>query len=80
MRHPAQVATGGWVIPGLVFKWSPLCVFLLFDTPLGKFSGSLGSCGQCFHLKGPGLYFWSGMKVPQMVCMAVSKIKTSNQK
>ena len=25
MRHPAQVATGGWVMPGLVFTWF-LCV------------------------------------------------------
>ena len=32
MRHPAQGATGGWVMPGLVFKWFPLCEFLLFDT------------------------------------------------
>ena len=30
MRHPAQ---GGWVMPGLVFKWFPLCEFSLFDTP-----------------------------------------------
>ena len=27
MRHPAQGATGGWVMPGLVFKWFPLCEF-----------------------------------------------------
>ena len=33
MRHPAQVATGGWVIPGLVFKWFPLCESSVFDTP-----------------------------------------------
>ena len=24
MRHPAQSATVGWVMPGLVFKWFPL--------------------------------------------------------
>ena len=35
MRRPAQSATGGWVMPGLVFKWFPLCKFSLFDTPLG---------------------------------------------
>ena len=35
MRHPAQVAPGGWVMPGLVFKWFPLWEFLLFDTPKG---------------------------------------------
>ena len=33
MRHPAQGATGGWVMPSLVFKWFPLCEFSLFDTP-----------------------------------------------
>ena len=33
MRHPAQVATGGWVMLGLVLKWFPLCGFSLFDTP-----------------------------------------------
>ena len=35
MRHPSQGATGGWVMPGLVFKWFPLCEFSLFDTPYG---------------------------------------------
>ena len=25
MRRPAQDATGGWVMPGPVFKWFPLC-------------------------------------------------------
>ena len=33
MRHPAQGATGGWVMPGLVFKWFPLWKFSLFDIP-----------------------------------------------
>ena len=33
MRLPAQGATGGWVMPGLVFQWFPLCEFSLFDTP-----------------------------------------------
>ena len=33
MRHPTQGATGGWVMPGLVFMWFPLCEFSLFDTP-----------------------------------------------
>ena len=32
MRRPAQGATGGWVMLGLVFKWFPLCEFSLFDT------------------------------------------------
>ena len=33
MRHPTQGDTDGWVMPGLVFKWLPLCEFSLFDTP-----------------------------------------------
>ena len=33
MRHAAQNATDGWVMPGLVFKWFPLWEFSLFDTP-----------------------------------------------
>ena len=33
MRHPAQGATGVWVMPGLVFKWFPSCEFSLFDAP-----------------------------------------------
>ena len=35
MRHPAQGATGGWVIPSPVFQWFPLCEFSPFDTPSG---------------------------------------------
>ena len=33
MRPPAQGAGGGWVMPGLVLQWFPLCEFSLFDTP-----------------------------------------------
>ena len=33
MRCPAQAATGGWVMPGLVFKWFPLYEFSPFDPP-----------------------------------------------
>ena len=29
MRHPAQGVIGGWVMPGLVFQWFPLCEFLI---------------------------------------------------
>ena len=42
-------------MPGLVFKWFPLCEFSLFDTPQAQFSGSLGSWSQCSHSKGSGL-------------------------
>ena len=33
MRHPAQDATGSWVMPGLVYKWLPLWEFSLCDAP-----------------------------------------------
>ena len=33
LRHPAQGATCGWVMLGLVFKWFPLCEYSLFDNP-----------------------------------------------
>ena len=32
MRYISQGATGGWMMPDLVFKWFPLCEFSLFDT------------------------------------------------
>ena len=32
MRCPAQGATGGWVMLGLVFKWFPLCEFYMILT------------------------------------------------
>ena len=55
MRHPAQGATGGCMMPGLIFKWFSLCEFSLLDTSQGCFSGSLGSWTQCSHSKGSGL-------------------------
>ena len=33
MRCPAQRATGGWVMPGLVLKCFPYSEFSLFDIP-----------------------------------------------
>ena len=36
MNHPAQGATGGWVMLGLVFKWLPLCEFSLLDASWGE--------------------------------------------
>ena len=32
-RRPSQGTTGGWVMPGLVFKWFPLWAFSVLDTP-----------------------------------------------
>ena len=71
MRHPAQGAIGGWVMPGLVLQWFPFCELSLFDTCYGYFSGSLGSWSQCFHSKGSGFDLWSGTKIPQVVCYGI---------
>ena len=71
MRHPAQGATGGGVMLGLVLQWFPLCEFSLFDALLGYFSGSLGCRSQCSHSKGSGLDLGSGRKIPQMVCYGI---------
>ena len=71
MRPPAQGATGSRVMPGLVFKWFPLCEFSLSDIPWGEFSGSLGCWSQCSHSKGSGLDLWSGMKIPLVVCYGI---------
>ena len=78
MWHPAQGASGGWVMPGLAFKWFPLCEFSLFDTPSAYFSGSLGSWSQCSHSKGSGCVLWSGRFHKWLV--ALSEIKTNIQK
>ena len=74
---PAQGATGGSVIWGIEFKWFPLCEFSLFDTPLGQFSGSLGSWSQCSHSKGSRLDLWSGTRFRKWFVMAFSEIKTN---
>ena len=69
MTCTAQGATGGWVMPGLVFKWFPYCE--LFDTLQGQFSGSRVSWSQCSHSKGSGLDLWLGTKIPQVVCYGI---------
>ena len=76
MRHPAQGASGGWVMRGLVFKWFPLCEFLLFDTP----SGSLGSWSQDPTPKAQGLISGQERRFHKWFVMALSEIKTHIQK
>ena len=73
MRRPAQGATGGWMMLGLVFKWFPMCEFSLLDTPYSYFSGSLESWNQCSHSKGSGFDLWSGTKIPQVVCYGIKE-------
>ena len=55
MRRPAQGATGGWVMPGLVFQWFPLCEFSLFDAPYGGSDGKASACNSGDPGSIPGL-------------------------
>ena len=73
MRCPAQGATGDWVMPGLVFKWFPLCEFSLFNIPSGCFFGILWSWSQA-----QGLIFslWS-MRIQGSPWRSVTKARTS---
>ena len=66
MRCPAQGATGGWAMLGLVFKWFPLWVLTIW-----YFLG-LVLWSQCSHSKGSELDLWSGMKIPQVVCYGIA--------
>ena len=75
MKRPAQGATGGWVMLGLVFKWFPLCEFSLFDTPKGQFSGSLGSWSPT--LKAQCLISGQEQRFHKWFVMALSEIKTN---
>ena len=60
MRCPAQGATGGWMMPGLVFKWFPLKEFSLFDTPSG-FPGSSDGKVSAYNAGDLGLIPGSGI-------------------
>ena len=80
MRHPAQGATGGWVMQGLVFKWFPLCEFSLFDTPQGQFSSSLGSGVNTPTTKTHGLISGQEQRFHKWFVMALHEIKTNIQK
>ena len=75
MRHPAQEASGGWVMPDLVFRWFPLCEFSLLDIPQDYFSGSLGSESQCSPSKISGL--GQEQRFHKWFVMAFSEIKTN---
>ena len=80
MRRPAQGATGGWVMPGLVFKWFPLCEFSLFDTPQFQFSGSLDLGVSAPTPNAQGLISGQERRFHKWFVMALSEIKTNIQK
>ena len=67
MRRPAQGATGGWMMLGLVFKWFPLCEFqgLGVSALTPKAQGLMSGQEQKFH---------------KWFVMALSEIKTNIQK
>ena len=79
MRHPAQGATGGWVMLVLVFKWFPLCEFSVLDTHLGYFSGRLGSGVSPPTPKAQGLISGQEQRFHKWFVMALSEIKTNTQ-
>ena len=49
MRHPAQGATGGWVMLGLVLKWSRDYQRLQDSAPTPKAQGLISGQEQRFH-------------------------------
>ncbi|KAB0347206.1 hypothetical protein FD754_012063, partial [Muntiacus muntjak] len=67
---PAQGATVGWVMLGLVFKWFPSCNFSLFDTP--RVSAPTP--------KAQGLIFGQEQRFHKWLVMALSEIKTNTPK
>ena len=60
MRHPAQGATGAWVMPGLTFKCFPLWEFSLFDTAvvMEKTLESPLDCKDIKPVHPKGYQFW----------------------
>ena len=70
-------------MPGLVFRWFPLCECSLFDTPEGQFSDNLQSWNQCSHSKAQGLIsptclqrLFGGLQAMQAKCLELQKIFT----
>ena len=80
VRHPAQDATCGWVMPGLVFKWFPLCEFSLFDTPWVS-SLVVQDLGVSAPTpKAQGLISGQEQRFHKWFVMALSEVKTNIQK
>ena len=79
MRHPAQGATGCWVMWGLLFKWFPLCEFSLFDIAQCQFSGSLGLGVSAPTPKAQGLISGQERRFHKWFVMALTQIKTNIQ-
>ena len=80
MRHPAQSAAGGWVMPGLIFKWVPLCEFSLFDSPRVSSLVVQGLGVSAPTPKAQGLISGQEQRFHKWFVMALSEIKTNTQK
>ena len=80
MSCPAQGATGGWVMPGLVFKWAPLYEFSLFDTPQVSSLVVEGLGISAPTLKAQGLISGREKRLHKWFVMALNEIKTNTQK
>ena len=80
MRRPAQGATGGWVMPGLVFKSFPLCEFslLIFPRVSSLIVQDLGVSSP--SPKAQGLIYGQEQRFHKWFVIALSEIKTHTEK
>ena len=80
MRHPTQGATGGWVMPGFVLKWFPLCEFHYLILPRVNSLVVQGLGISVPTPKAQGLISGQEGSFHKWLVMALSKIKTNIQK
>ena len=76
----AQGAIGGWVMPGLVFKWVPLCEFSLFYTPQVSSVGVEGLGISASTPKAQGLNSGREKRLHRWFVMALNEILKNTQK
>ena len=80
MRHPAQGATGGWMMPGLVFNWFP-CVsshYLILPRVSSLVVEGLGVSAPT--PKAQGLISGQERRFHKWLVRALHEIKTNIQK
>ena len=80
MRSPAKGATGGWVMPGLVFKWFPLWEFSLFVLPRVSSLVVQGLGVSASTPQAQGLISGQEQRFHKWFVMALSDIKTHTPK
>ena len=79
MRRTAQGVTGGWVMPGLIFKWFPLCEFYLILPRVSSLIVS-GLGASAPTPKAQGLISDQERRFHKWFVMALSEIKINIQK